>query len=136
VNPATKALRDLEFAERAQTATNRVKKAVDQRVRDLRTAAINALEEADLAGADVPFGARTMHFSKYVFRAPHVVDREAFDKWAAEDDSEAFFEPEARIKTDVLNPLVIQRDDDGEPLPPGVTIYREDRISRTTKPSK
>lgn len=136
MNPATKALRDLEFAERAQTRTNRIKKQVDARVRELRDAAIRALEEAGLSGADVPFGDREMHFAKYEFRAPVVQDRKAFEEWAAQDDSEAFFEPDRRVRMDVLGPIVKQRHDDREPLPPGIGLYIEDRLSRTTKPGK
>lgn len=56
-----------------------------------------------------------------------IQDRAEFVAWAEEHDDE-LVEPKER--KEILNSLVRQRLDDGEPLPPGVTFYVREYISQ------
>ena len=56
-----------------------------------------------------------------------IQDRQEFIAWAEEHDDE-LVEPKER--KEILNSMVRQRLDDGEPLPPGVGFYVREYISQ------
>lgn len=58
----------------------------------------------------------------------NVQDREAFVAWAKEHD-EALLDPLPKERGELLNQLVRERLDNGEPLPPGIGFYVREYIS-------
>lgn len=56
----------------------------------------------------------------------HIVDRQAFEKWAAEQD-ETYFEEKAREA--ILNQLVRELVDNGQDFPPGLSFYAQRRVA-------
>lgn len=122
-----------DVVTRIAATVNRVKKRTDAAKNEAKALVILTLEEEELDGAPVTIDGQKLHFAKYEFRAANIIDREAFAEWAASEDGESYFESEPRVRQELLNALVTQCDDDGAPLPPGLDIYRETRLSRTAK---
>jgi hypothetical protein len=118
---------------RLASTVNAIKKKVDGEKKGAQQLVILTLEEEELEGAPVTIDGEKLQFSKYEFTAGQITDRKAFEEWAAQEDSESFFEPAPRVRGELLNALVKQRLDDGEPLPPGVSTYVETRLSRTSR---
>lgn len=58
----------------------------------------------------------------------NVQDREAFVAWAKDHD-EALLDPLPKERSDLLNQLVREKLDNGEPPPPGVGFYVREYIS-------
>lgn len=135
--PPTERLRDVleyyDLATRLAASVNKLKAEADGLKRGAKGLAIAKLEDEELDGAPVTIDGQRVVFSKYEFHAGNITDREAFEAWAREEDGEAYFEPEARVRGELVNALVKQRLDDKEPLPPGVALYSETRLSRTAK---
>lgn len=132
-NPVTQALTAYDEAAIKAREINQAKKAADSAKRAAYDVAVAALEEAELDGANATIDGKKVNFSKYEIVFAHLQSVEEFKEWAAQEDGEAYFEGEPRVRQDLLNALVRQRLDDGEPLPPGVGIYVETRLSRTAK---
>ncbi len=133
MNPLTTALQTYDSAARAAAAANKAKKEADAEKNNAKAAFLAALEEYELDSASATVDGKKVNFSKYEFITGHIQDKGAFREWAEQEDGEAYFEPEARPRGELVNALVRQRIEDGEPLPPGVTTYVETRLSRTAK---
>jgi len=69
-------------------------------------------------------------YTKVVTNYHVIQDRAAFEEWAASYDEELL---EVKPKGDLLNALIRQRLDDGEPLPPGLGFYPKEYISKTAR---
>lgn len=122
-----------DIVARLASTVNKIKKTTDGVKNSAKALVIHTLDEEELDGAPVTIDGQKVNFSKYKFTAGNIVDRAAFEAWCREQDGEAFFEPEVRVRKELLNALVKQREDDGEELPPGVSAYHETRLSRTAK---
>lgn len=123
------ALREYDEATRKAAAVNKAKKEADAAKAKARAIVLAKLEEEELDGAPATIDGKKVHFSKYEMAFGKIDGPEEFRAWAANED-EAYFEPEARVRGELLNALVRQRLDDGEPLPPGVGVYFDTRLSR------
>lgn len=132
-NPAAEAVQRYNAAALKARSINEQKKKADKEKREAYETAIQELEAAELDGVTATIDGQKVGFSKYEIVFAHLQNAEEFKAWAAQEDGEAYFEPEARVRQDLLNALVRQRIDDGEPLPPGVGVYVETRLSRTAK---
>jgi len=55
--------------------------------------------------------------------------REAFERWAKKQD-EQYLEPVQRVREETLNSNMQMLEEDGQPLPPGVSKYTERKISK------
>lgn len=124
------ALRDYDEKVKAAAAVNKAKKEADSAKAKAKAIVLAKLEEEELDGAPATIDGKKVRFSKYEMAFAKLEDREAFAAWAAEEDGEAYFEPESRPREDLLNALVRQKLDDGEPLPPGLGLYFDTRLSR------
>ena len=124
------ALREYDKATREAAAINKKKKEADAAKAKAKAIVLAKLEEEELDGAPTKINGKTVNFSKYDLPFGRITDREAFAEWAAGEDGEAYFEPEARPRAELINALVRQRLDDGESLPPGVEVYFDTRLSR------
>ncbi len=132
-NPLTTALQSYDEAARAAAAANKAKKEADAEKNNAKAAFLTALEEYELDSASATIDGEKVNFSKYEFITGHIQDKQAFREWAEQEYAEAYFEPETRPRGDLINALVRQLIEDGEPLPPGVITYIETRLSRTAK---
>jgi hypothetical protein len=59
------------------------------------------------------------------------VDEAAFREWAA-DEAERYYDDTPRLREQVFLDEMRRREEDREPLPPGVTSWTDTKISRTT----
>lgn len=123
------AMRSYDEAEKAAAKANKAAKEAKEAKAKAKAVALASLEEAELESASVRVGDRRILFYTGEFRAFNVSDKQAFREWAKEQD-ESYFEPEARIREDLVRQECERRLQDGEELPPGVTTYTETRIYR------
>jgi hypothetical protein len=124
------ALREYDAATRESARVNKLKKDADAAKNKAKAIVVAKLEEEELDGAPATIDGTKVRFSKYELPWAVLQDREEFAAWAAENDPESYFEAEARVRQDLLNALVRQRLDDGEPLPPGLGVSLETKLSR------
>lgn len=69
------------------------------------------------------------------FKTFSVADKARFDAWEAEQD-ENYYEVKRTLRNDIFLELCRRLDDDGQPLPPGVTKYRETRLRHRARRGK
>jgi hypothetical protein len=124
-------MRVFDLAHRTAAAVNRCKKLADGAKNSTKYAAIHKLEAEELDGAPATIDGKSVRFSKYEFRQAKIRNLAEFKAWAEAEDAEAYFDPEPRVREELVTALSKGLEDDGSPLPPGVEMYRETRLSRT-----
>jgi hypothetical protein len=125
-----------DLLTRLAATVNQIKVKTDKHKNAAKFAVIDKFEHEELEGAPTLIDGTHVTFKKYEHPHPHIENEEALRAWAEEEDTEAFFEPDRRFRKEVLSGFVKRHEDDGEPLPPGLGIYRETKLSRTTKSGK
>ena len=136
-----KAAREFDKAALEATATNKVKKEKDQAKQQTKARLLMLMEHEETAlgegeefhGVTLTIKGRQVTFSKKEDIYARITNMAAFRKWAEEDDSENWFEPEAPVREQLLNDHVRICVEEGRPLPPGVPVHVEPKISRTTR---
>lgn len=127
------AFRAYDAAEKAAAKANKVAKEAKDEKTKAKAIAQASLEAAELESAsttlEVDGQPRRVLFYTGEFTHYNVSNKAEFKAWAAEEDEE-YFEPEPRIREDLVRQECERREQDGEPLPPGVTTYKETRIYR------
>ena len=126
-------LDDFDASYRLGTTTNRLKAKVDELKRHTKRRAIDKFEEEEIDGAPTTIGGERVRFDKYDFRQARITNYAAFKRWAEEQEGETYFEPERKVRAELVNNIAKSLEDDKQPLPPGVTMWRETRLSRTVQ---
>ena len=125
-----------DLLTRLGAIVNQLKTKTDRHKTAAKYAVIDKFAHEEIEGCPVKIDGTEVFFRQYEFHHPKIENLEAFKAWAEEDDPEAFFEPDRRIRKDVLSGFVKRHVEDGEPLPPGIGLYAETKLSRTTKAGK
>ena len=108
------------------TEANRVANEARKAKAEAQRECVQALEREELDSAK----AGDVLASRYELAFAKLENRELFKEWAKDED-EAYFEPEPRVDESKLNGLVRRLLDDGQPLPPGLGVWFDERISLT-----
>jgi hypothetical protein len=78
---------------------------------------------------------RDVQITPYPWTVFRIVDEEAFREWA-EGEAERYYDDSPRLRDGVFLDEMRRREEDREPLPPGVTSWTDTKISRTTVAQK
>jgi hypothetical protein len=135
--PLAQMMRLLDEAEAAASAANKAAEQAKARKAAVKALALQAFDihEQESARVRMESGA-VVQYTPYKFRVFTVADEAAFKAWAQEHGEESFYDPEPKLREQLVIDEARRRYDDGEPLPPGVVTYEDDRISRTAIKTK
>lgn len=122
-----------DAAEKEATEANRLageKKNAKDRAKAIAQASLEA-SNLESASTRLDMGEESRRVLFYLQEKRHfnVTNKPAFREWA-QDEDEDYFEPERRIREDLVRQECERRMEDGEELPPGVTTYTETKIHR------
>lgn len=118
--------------ERASREANARAKRLKERKAMAKQLALQAVEASPYTSVRIE-GAegRDVQITPYPWTVFRIVDEEAFREWAA-GEAERYYDDSPRLRDDVFLEEMRRRDEDHEPLPPGVTSWTDTKISRTT----
>lgn len=121
-------LRTLSFKKRA---ASKMRKVADAIAADAKSYELQCYDRMEAEDALDDNGGGTQRNKFGTFTASQTIlasinDREAFEAWAAEQD-ETYFEEKAR--EGIINQLARELLDNGQPLPPGLTVYPQRRVT-------
>jgi hypothetical protein len=121
-------LRTLAFKKRAAGQTMKVAKAIAADMKSWEMQCYDRIDEE--LGTDENGGAslRNKHGTFVAGQTiyAHIVDREAFEAWAKEQD-ETYFDEKPREQ--ILNQLARELLDNGEDFPPGLSAYPRRKVT-------
>lgn len=130
------AVRAVDRAEAAVAVANRAIEDARKQKKRAKAVALAVLEkfELDSAKTTIDSGDRVLFYTER-FRTFNIVDEPRFDAWEAEQD-ENYYEERRTLRGDLFLEECHRRENDGEPLPPGVVKYEELRLKRKADPKR
>lgn len=136
-----RAARDYDKAAMQATAANKVQKEAakqkalqkDRLIRLMEDEEEGLDEGEEFHGVTLTIKGRQVTFDKRETIFARITNPAKFKEWAEADDSENWFDPEPRIREDLLNDHVRLCVTEERPLPPGVSVHVEQKIGRTTR---
>jgi hypothetical protein len=118
---------------RLSATCNKIKDAATRHKDAAKWALIRKQDHEELPSISIDKDGERVTYTKYEFPHPKIEDENALREWAVNDDGEALFEPQVRLRKDQLAAAVRRHIADGEPLPPGLSVFLETKISRSVK---
>lgn len=136
-----KVAREYDKAALEATATNKIKKEKDAEKSRLKHQLIQIMEHEEeqldegeeFHGVTLSIKGRQVTFTKGEEVYARITNMAAFRKWAEQDGSENWFEPEVAVREDLLNDYVRIAIEEERALPDGVTVHVEPKLHRTTR---
>jgi hypothetical protein len=125
----------MDDIERESMAANKRAKMLTARKAQAKALvdAVLEINELDALPFTTSQGKRVT-YTPYEFDAFTVDDYEAFEAWA-ETQHENYFDNSPKLREGIFRDEMRRRVADGEPLPPGVRRYSEQRLSRSARKS-
>lgn len=121
----------LDDIEREAAAANKRADILKKRKAQAKQIVLAVVEDFEQESVDFRTAAgNKVRYTPYAFDVFSVDNREAFDEWA-KTQSESYYDPTPKLREGVFLDEMRRRVQDGEPLPPGVKRYSDQRLSRT-----
>jgi hypothetical protein len=123
--------------ERQAREANKKAKILAERKAAAKELAIKSIENHPRITSVRIMGAegREVQITPYPWVIHTIKDEAAFKKWTA-GEAERYYDATPKLREDVFRDEMRRREADGEPLPPGVVSWTDQKISRTTSPRR
>jgi hypothetical protein len=135
MDPAEAAALWDEIERQAREANKRAKRLAERKA-TAKELAIQTLEASPYTSVRIE-GAegREVQVTPYPWTIHTIKDEAAFKAWAA-GEAERYYDATPQLREGVFRDEMRRREQDKEPLPPGVTSWTDTKISRTTVPQR
>jgi hypothetical protein len=122
--------------ERQAAEANKRAARLKERKSAAKELALRAIEASPYTSVRVE-GAegRDVQITPYPWTVFRIVDEDEFRDWAKDED-ERYYDESPKLRESVFLEEMRRREEDHEPLPPGVSSWTDTKISRTTVAQK
>lgn len=125
---AARLLYDVESAAAAANKRADILRSRKNEAKQIALTVAEIYEQPDISA--ITDDGRKVRYTPYPFDVFSVDDPAAFKEWAV-SQSESFYDETPRLREEIFRDEMRRRDQDGEPLPPGVRKWSDTRLSRS-----